>query len=61
MSTDVFLIRTHTRPTKGLDNGRQKQILCGEAESRAGGSFEGCRGQEATGDRTGHYGAGSHG
>ena len=46
MSTDVFLMRTHTRPTKGLDNGRQKQILCGEAESRAGGSFEGCRGQE---------------
>ena len=61
MSTDVFPMRTYTGPTKGLDNGRQKQILCGEAESRAGGSFEGCRGQEASGDRTGHYGAGSHG
>ena len=48
MSTDVFPMRTYTGPTKGLDNGRQKQILCGEAESRAGGSFEAITVQEAT-------------
>ena len=37
MSTDVFLIRTHTKtPTKRLDNGRQSQILCGGSRSRAG-------------------------
>ena len=46
---------------KGLKNGRQKQILCGKAEGGAGGPLKSGGGQEASGDRAGHYGAGGNG